>query len=279
MLSAIIPAAANIIGGLLGKSSADKARQASIDMANQNIALQREFAQNGIQWRVEDAKKAGVHPIYALGGSGASFSPVSANFTADTSLPNAMAAAGQDIGRAIHATRTQKDRMGALSATAAKLQLEGLNLDNDLKRVEIASKTGRLRQGQVGPPMASPAANYLMPGQTESGEVKPKPLEVAPGAKGSPQMEGGAITDVGMARTKDGWAPVPSNDVKQRIEDNMFQEALHFFRNNVLPSFGQNLNPPFQAPKGKEWWYNTLRQEYQLFDVGSRPTMGHRARR
>lgn len=278
MLGPLLSAGTTILGGLLGKKSADDAREASLQLAARNEALQREFAQNGIQWRVEDAKKAGIHPIYALGGAGASFSPVSANFTADTSLPNALASAGQDIGRAIHATRTQKDRVGAISTTAAKLQLEGLNLDNDLKRVEIASKTGRLRQGQVGPP--NPVGNnYLIPGQTESGEVKPKPLEVAPGAKHAPHMEGGAITDVGQSRTNDGWAPVPSKDVKERIEDNIFQEALHFYRNNVLPSLGQNLSPPFEAPKGKQWWYNTLRQEYQLLDNGQRPFMGHQYKR
>lgn len=278
MLGSLISGAASIFGGLLGKSSADKAREQAAAHAASQEALQREFAQNGIQWRVEDAKKAGIHPIYALGGSTASYAPVSQNFTADTSLPNALASAGQDIGRAIHATRTQKDRMGALGETATRLQLEGLGLDNDLKRAEIASKTGRLRQGQVGPPMADPSANHLIPGQGESGTVKPEPLKVAPGNPSRPHMEGGSITDVGSARTKDGWAPVPSKDVKERIEDNVFQEALHFYRNNVMPSLGQNLSPPYEAPKGKEWWFNTLRQEYQLFDHGKRPTMGHRAR-
>lgn len=276
MLGPLISAGASLLGGLMGKSSADDAR----DQANQHSlrqeALQREFAQNGIQWKVQDALKAGIHPIYALGSGGASYAPVSQNFTADTSLPNALASAGQDISRGIHATRTQSQRTDAIGKQAAALQLEGLSLDNDAKRLEIASKTGRLRSGQVGPPMAGD--NYLIPGQTESGQVKPKPLEVAPGAPGRPHMEGGSITDVGTSRTNDGWAPVPSKDVKERIEDNVFQEALHFYRNNVLPSVGQNLSPPYEAPKGKQWWFNTLRQEYQLYDAGKRPTMGHKAR-
>ena len=279
MLGNLISAGASLLGGLIGKSSADDARDAANAHSLRQEALQREFAQNGIQWKVQDALKAGIHPIYALGSAGASFSPVSQNFSADTSLPNALAAAGQDIGRGIHATRTQSQRMDALGKTAAALQLEGLGLDNDLKRAEIASKTGRLRQGQVGPPMADPAANYLIPGQGDTQQVKAKPLEVAPGNPTRAHMEGGAITDVGVSRTNDGWAPVPSKDVKERIEDNIFQEALHFYRNNVLPSLGQNLSPPYEAPKGKEWWFNTIRQEYQLFDEGKRPTMGHRARR
>lgn len=35
--------------------------------AQRNEDLQREFAQMGIRWRVEDAKAAGLHPLYALG--------------------------------------------------------------------------------------------------------------------------------------------------------------------------------------------------------------------
>lgn len=45
------------------------------EQQNQNIALQREFAQMGIRWRVEDAKAAGLHPMYALTGGGAAFAP------------------------------------------------------------------------------------------------------------------------------------------------------------------------------------------------------------
>ena len=33
------------------------------------IARQYEFAQNTIQWKVDDAKEAGLHPLYALGAS------------------------------------------------------------------------------------------------------------------------------------------------------------------------------------------------------------------
>ncbi len=28
------------------------------------------FAQNSVRWRVEDAKAAGIHPLFALGGAG-----------------------------------------------------------------------------------------------------------------------------------------------------------------------------------------------------------------
>ena len=45
------------------------------EMNAKNAALQREFAQSGIQWKVADAKKAGLHPLAALGAQTASASP------------------------------------------------------------------------------------------------------------------------------------------------------------------------------------------------------------
>lgn len=40
-----------------------------------NAALQKQFAQMGIRWKVQDAMAAGLHPLYALGGAGSTFSP------------------------------------------------------------------------------------------------------------------------------------------------------------------------------------------------------------
>lgn len=266
MWEALAGAAGKIIGGIFGQNEAANALHAQQVMAQNNINLQREFAQHGIQWKVEDAKRAGIHPIYALGGSGASFTPVSANFTADTSMANAFAGAGQDIGRAIQSTRTAPDRADAFAKTSQALSIERQQLENENLKLELASKTGRLRQaGGQGPPFPSATDPYLIPGQAESGLIKPKPLEVAPGHPAQPQSEGGAISDVGYARTKTGWAPVPSKDVKERIEDQIIPELLWSLRNNVLPSFGMNTSPPpFKAPPGKAWHFDVPTQEYRL---------------
>lgn len=278
MLGNLIAAGSSLLGGLLGKSSADSARASTEALARENIAQQREFAQHGLTWKIDDAFRnaSRVHPIYSLGSAGASFSPVSAAFPADTSMPNALASAGQDIGRAVNATSTSTQRGDAFSKVAQTLQLEKMGLENEVLRTEIASKTGRLRQVAM-PPFPSPADNWMIPGQAESSLTKSKPLDVTPGVRSQPNLEGGAITDTGMARTNDGWAPVPSKDVKERIEDNMPQEWMHFFRNNILPSLGKNMSPPpFAAPAGKDWWFNTFRQEYQLLPHGQRPLAGHR---
>ena len=58
----------NFVGGLMNMSNQNK-------LAERQENLQREFAQNSIQWRVNDAKKAGIHPIAALGSQGISYNP------------------------------------------------------------------------------------------------------------------------------------------------------------------------------------------------------------
>ena len=130
-----------ISGGLsyLGSRSANKSAEG---IAEANMALQREFAQNGIRWKVEDAKQAGIHPLYALGASTPSFSPVSANFSNQL---DGLASASQDIGRAIDSTRTSSERM---ESRIARLQVEGMEIDNAKKRAELRL----LEQPASGPP-------------------------------------------------------------------------------------------------------------------------------
>lgn len=150
MIGELISAGTNLIGGFLNRGEARANRESQERMAQQNIALQKQFAQEGIRWKVEDAKQAGIHPLYALGANTSSFSPVSIGNTADTSLGDSMSRAGQDIGRAINATRTAPEREAAMQQTA--LQLEGLKLDNDIKRAAIASSVQKLR-ANANPPM------------------------------------------------------------------------------------------------------------------------------
>lgn len=83
MVFPLIAAAAPFIGSALGIGSqifdAYQGKRASDDQnyyAGQNVGLQKQFAQYGIRWRAEDARKAGLHPLAALGASTSSFSPV-----------------------------------------------------------------------------------------------------------------------------------------------------------------------------------------------------------
>lgn len=92
-------AALGSIGGsalsaITGKSAGDR-----------EYGRQKEFAQNGITWRVEDAKRAGIHPLFAIGANTPTYSPQAAVGT-----DYGLSAAGQNIGRAIEAGQTAKQR-------------------------------------------------------------------------------------------------------------------------------------------------------------------------
>lgn len=141
MLGDIISGGMKIIGGMLSDDAASKNNE-------RNIAMQREFAQNGIQWKVADAKKAGIHPLYAMGNSGISFSPQTVG---GSGLGSALASAGQDVSRAISSTQDQPTRDGMFARSVQELQLQNFTLKNDLLAAQIA----KLRHAP-NPPMPSP---------------------------------------------------------------------------------------------------------------------------
>lgn len=276
MLEQLLGAGVNLLGGFLGRQSQADANRINQENAANNIALQREFAQNAIQWKVADAQKAGIHPLYALGASTTSFAPVTVGATGADPLASSMQSIGQNLTRAAAANRSPTERVAAVGAaqqTAANnLTLENQKLQNEILKIRVSN----MRGAQIGPGGPEEEANLLIPGQKNTAGINPEPMKIAP-AGTAPAAEAGAIADVGWSRTSTGWAPIPSKDVKERIEDNIIQEGMHAYRNNILPSFGQNfVRPPFAAPQNQSWWFNTFRQEYQLWPKGQRPAAGHR---
>lgn len=152
MLQALLPAAisagAGLIGGAMNRRAQEEVNAQQMAMARENMALQKQFAQEGIRWKVDDARAAGIHPLYALGASTVSYSPVSVGLGADTSMGSALASAGQDISRAVSATMTQGEREQKLSDTASALSLQRMGLENEL----LATRVAKEKSAQVGPP-------------------------------------------------------------------------------------------------------------------------------
>lgn len=137
ILPSLIGGAAKLVGGLFSKNAAEKA-------ADKQADLQRQFAQNAIQWKVEDAKKAGIHPLYAMGANTVSYQPVSVG---DTSLGSAFSDMGQDLSRAVEVAQSAPDRV--FTKTMQALQLERAGLENGLLKSQIARNT---LSAQVPPP-------------------------------------------------------------------------------------------------------------------------------
>lgn len=60
IVGALIGAGSSLLGGVMGNQATSQQNQA-------NLQFQRQFAQHGISWKVADAKRAGIHPLAALG--------------------------------------------------------------------------------------------------------------------------------------------------------------------------------------------------------------------
>lgn len=168
LFESILGAGASLIGGLFGKSSADKANEINQENARENIAFQREAANNGISWKVADAKRAGISPLAALGASTFSPSPVSVGAVADNSFGSGIAAAGQNLGRAIDSTRSSKDKVDAFTASTQALTLQRMGLENEI----LASNLRTARQAGNSPPMPSGGRTpQLVDGQSATNTV------------------------------------------------------------------------------------------------------------
>lgn len=152
MLGSLISAGIGLLGNLFNKSSQENYNNQQMQIAQQNMAMQREFAQSGVQWKVQDAIKAGIHPLAALGAQTSSFSPVSVGGEAPKMDFGNM---GQDVSRALKAAMSQPDREEVDAAQGRKLALEKGRLENDILRAELNSKLIRQSRavGQIGPPM------------------------------------------------------------------------------------------------------------------------------
>lgn len=247
MLGAVLGAAGSLASGLFGKKAADN-----------NVKMQKEFAQKGIQWKVADAKAAKIHPLAALGAQTHSFSPVAAG---DFS---GLAQAGQDLGRALQPGTTETQRVAAYTRETQKLALERASLENDVLRADLASKLAKTRIAGTPPAVADPNNPNLIPGQGNSPGIEDKAMERQGWRAETPSVEAGAVTDVGGLQTGTGIAPVMSKDAKERLEDDTPGMIGWNLRNRLLQSFQMNMRPPMKAPIGTYWVYHPLYQEYQL---------------
>lgn len=166
MLGEIISAAANLFGGKLQGDRQEELQQ-------QQIAAQREFAQNGIQWKVKDAKSAGISPYYALGASTASYSPVSVG---EGGIGKGLSDASQDLGRAANAAMSKEDR-DDVAKKAADLDLTNKDLQNELLKTQIAKMRGQI--GPAMPTIASKNGGNLIDGQpaTQTETVSGAPVK------------------------------------------------------------------------------------------------------
>lgn len=132
-LGSLLSGASSLLGGLFNRQSAQS-------IASQNIAQQMLYAQNGLQWRANDATKAqaetGINRLTLLGAPSASFSNIAGD---DGSMGNAISKAGQELGRAITAGSPQAQREHELNMQLAEAKIANVNADTVRQQAEASA--------------------------------------------------------------------------------------------------------------------------------------------
>lgn len=211
--------AANVISGVLQGGQADSNTKA-------NINFQREFATHGIQWKAEDARDAGLHPLAALGTNTTSFTPQSV-FTTDYGVGKM----GQDISRAIRATQTKEDKYREAIDTQIKreqlqrMQLENLGLLKKIKESNNPSMPS-LNDDRYNIVEGQDTGIGVTSEDLQTGSVQLIPTQV-PFQKrlgiqaGDLPLERDAINEDGTIYT------VPSKDLEEAMESDWFTQGKY----------------------------------------------------
>lgn len=242
---ALIAAGASLVGGALNSRAQDVAAGRAQDQANNQMALQQEFALKGLTWRANDAmrayKETGIHPLAMLGVQGPSYTPVNMVGGANTAMGDAIGSAGQGISRAMLAAQSEETRRDAVKPLL-DLQLERGNLENHILRLRIASEEARMVQ----------SANPAMP--------------IGPTIN-HPGVERKIIDDVSVARTpRGGYVVLPGKEAQSRMEEIFGLGPEWFARNRAwlasanARAWVKKFLPP--APANMEYRYNVPTGEW-----------------
>lgn len=222
-----LPVIGDVIGGVIDQKQGNHYRNQQ-DQTNQfNYDMQKEFAQNSIRWKVQDAIAAGLHPLAALGASGYSASPSHITSPPDSSMGNMARSLGQNLGRAVSSVMTEAER------EMVNLNLERARTQNEILKENLNALKRTNTQG-LGPPLPGGAEfsgdphlqgqGDLPKAQGRDPRVIDEPFRRPFSDPSNPAKEAGAIQDYQLVRTGNGYAVAPGRDVKQRIEDDWIAE-------------------------------------------------------
>jgi hypothetical protein len=291
MWGSIVGGIGSVVGGVLGLQS-QKQSAANAEKLNQlNYEHQKEFAQNGIRWKVADAKAAGLHPLAALGASTAQYTPATA--IGDSPDWSFLADAGQSIGRAVDAKRTQQERVEQQQKqdAAFALKAENQKAENDLIRAQTASiqqdmvlrqakaSEQAVRTQQQVPAMPSLGRDgSVIAGQgdaTSPAGIEAKPAEIVVNDPQTRTAEAGSHPDKRWLRTSTGgYQPVRSEAAQNALEDDIVGSFRYDMRNGLANMANSQDNAPPRAflPDGGRgnyfWFWDGVLGEWYPVKVG-----------
>jgi len=222
--------------------------------AGRQEKLQKEFAQNSISWKAADAERAGISKVFAMGAPTISYAPSSVG---DMGFGDAGKAVGKSIEGQGGAGSTTGGKLAGISNEIQRAQLDGLKIDNDIKRAELASKISIASQAGVGG--VGQGAVDTIPGTPDS--LKLQAQRQPSGA--TPELSYGVSPEVDLYRTKHGFAPQVPQNLQESFESDHVSYFQWLARNKILPYFNSNyMSPPYQAEPGNYGVYSPLLGEY-----------------
>ena len=234
IIGAGISAASSLLGGAMTASASKSA-------AREQVKLQREFAQNGIRWKVADAKAAGIHPLAALGAQTASYQPVQVG---DTSLGSGLSEMGQNIGRAVDATLTREERK---EQQRRNNLIQGMQLANQEAEMQarLASTASQIKLNDAH-------ARYYETMASIAGQPRNPPFPSGSRASGaSGFVESNVIPDMSLVDFGDGSYGVGASDAwKQRNDDDRLEQLSLWTRNKIAPRFGMTRPDLYMDARG-----------------------------
>lgn len=241
-LGGVVGAVGSLLGGNKTAESQEAANAWNQNFAKEQFEYQKELHKNQVQWRVEDAKKAGLHPLAALGVSPMSYSTVSGNAVgtnygyygdAASQVGSTLSQMGQDIDRARMAGLDRQERKKALELQDMQtaLALRNQELNNQILEQELVSRRVRLFQ-QLTPGMASlyglDRRRYAISGQDDA---------VMPRAEGT--VATGDKQYQFMQQPNGSYSLEPGNDWAQAYEDKLLVEWLPVLETKLRDFYGR----------------------------------------
>lgn len=146
--TAIMPGWGTAIGAGIGVLGGALSNMNARDQQEKGMSAQREALQNSIQWRVADAKKAGIHPLYALNAPAFNVSPI----TYEDKIGPAIREMGQDYGNLVRSQLTNPQKaQQAMDYMLASSQASKNDAERDYYAA-LAAKTHQESAAAINPP-------------------------------------------------------------------------------------------------------------------------------